>query len=423
MNCASQVNVAINGLSGFASTHHRVISLAEQQGLCRLIGYCDHFPNSETSRTARSRFQLDTRAVPHFSDVETMLGQLGSHCDLVMLPSPIHIHAHDHCVAVERNVPCYLEKPPTLDPEELKSMIELDRFAVKPTRVGFHYMANPQRLHLKERMVRGEFDELEQASMLGLWPRTRSYYKRSDWPGRLTFNGQLLLDSVFGNAMAHFFHGLLFWANQEAVWGWSRATDVEAALYRAHQIEESDTLFAEVKTAHDITLRFAVSHASASRIEPIELLHFSRAKITYEEGLGGRIEWKDGRLEILDLENPDLHYVSILEALRDIRQDPQVTPRVSLADCGTFVDLNALFYIATPQIYTVPARSLRFTDDHIAIERIEEIAKGFVAEGRFPNRRSCSWAQPPGRATANQLSELKSVVYKLGLGEPAASPD
>src|SRR5207237_9307357 len=121
------------------------------------------------------------------------------------------LHAEMHAAATARGLPVYLEKPPTLDHVELEAMIRSDAQARKASLVGFNFIIEKARLSLKERLLAGEFGAVRGATLSALWPRPASYFARNNWGGRLLVDGHVVLDSCFGNAMAHFVHNLLFW--------------------------------------------------------------------------------------------------------------------------------------------------------------------------------------------------------------------
>jgi len=116
-------------------------------------------------------------------------------------------------------------------------------------------------------------------------------------------DGRLVLDSCVGNARAHLVHDALYWCGAE-LWSWGEIAAVRAELYRAHEIEGTDTVFVAAKTAEGVDLRLAATHAVAppagiSR----ERIECEAATITWEAGNrpegGGcwvaTTEWRDGR--------------------------------------------------------------------------------------------------------------------------------
>ena len=142
-------------------------------------------------------------------------------------------------------------------------MIVSDARARKSSLVGFNFIIEKLRLALKERLLAGEFGAVRGATLSALWPRPASYFSRNNWAGRLLIDDRVVLDSCFGNAMAHFVHNLLFWTGGPELFSWAQIAAVRAELYRAHAIEGADTFFVETDTTAGVTMRFALSHACA----------------------------------------------------------------------------------------------------------------------------------------------------------------
>jgi predicted dehydrogenase len=161
--------------------------------------------------------------------------------DLVVVPTPINLHAEMHAAATAFGLPVHLEKPPTLDHAELEQMIAADAHARRASFVGFNFIIEKTRLALKQRLLAGEFGDVRGATLSATWPRPTSYFTRNQWAGRLLVGDQLVLDSCFGNAMAHFVHNLLFWAGNRGLYSWGQPAAVRAELDRAHPIEGADT--------------------------------------------------------------------------------------------------------------------------------------------------------------------------------------
>jgi len=92
-----------------------------------------------------------------FADYRPMLEACHGNLDLVVIPTPIGLHAEMHDAVTARGLPAYVEKPPTLDYAELERMIAADRRSPKASLVGFNFIIEKPRLALKERLLSGEF--------------------------------------------------------------------------------------------------------------------------------------------------------------------------------------------------------------------------------------------------------------------------
>jgi predicted dehydrogenase len=224
------IRIGIVGMGGFAGSHHEAIARLEDRGAARLICTCDPQPDIFVGEKLAWRF--NARGVQVFSDYRSMLEACHRQLDMLVLPTPIQLHAEMHAAATSLGLPVYLEKPPTLDYAELESMIHADARARKSSLVGFNFIIEKMRLSLKERLLAGEFGAIRGATLSALWPRPASYFARNNWAGRLQMDGKMVLDSCFGNAMAHFVHNLLFWTGRPELFSWAQIAAVRAELYR-----------------------------------------------------------------------------------------------------------------------------------------------------------------------------------------------
>ena len=283
-----------------------------------------------------------------------MLDACHRELDVLVVPTPIQLHAEMHRAGVERGLGVYLEKPPTLDFLELEEMISRDRTAKRATLVGFNFIIEQTRLALKRRILAGDFGAVRETRLAAQWPRPTSYFARNGWAGRLlTPEGRIVLDSCFGNAIAHFVHNMLFWAGGPELLSWVAPDKVRAELYRAHTIEGADTFFVEAGTAGGATLRFALSHACAGPTHQTETVVCEKATLHYVVGKVAEVRWADGRVEKSIPPAFDPLVENHREYYRYLRgESPR--PATTLADCRPFVALNDLAYTASGRIAPIP---------------------------------------------------------------------
>ena len=111
-------------MGGFAGSHHNAIAQLEANGHAKLICTCD--PRPENFAQEQETWRLAQRGVGVFSDYRAMLETYHRGLDLVVIPTPINLHAEMHAAATALGLPVYLEKPPTLDHTELEQMIVAD---------------------------------------------------------------------------------------------------------------------------------------------------------------------------------------------------------------------------------------------------------------------------------------------------------
>jgi predicted dehydrogenase len=365
----------------------------------------------------REKLNFVARGVGVFPDYRSMLAACGRDLDLVVIPTPINLHAEMHAAVTALGLPAYLEKPPTLDHAELERMITADSRAGKSSLVGFNFIIEKQRLALKERLLAGEFGGLRGATLSALWPRPASYFQRNDWAGRLMIADRPVLDSCFGNAMAHFVHNLLFWAGGTELFSWAQLAAVRAELYRAHAIEGADTFFVETDTTTGVTMRFALSHACAGTGTQLEMVLCDKAVLRYAVGRQIEVRWNDGRVERIALDPFD----ALVENHRDYYaylRGERPRPATTLTDSRPFVMLNDLAHISSRHIAPIPAelvtavREEKEQKDYLHVASMTAAHENFLVRGVWPGANG--WGRAPGEvATPADLPRFRDTVRAL----------
>ncbi len=415
------VRVAIIGLGGFAQIHHRAILALEREGICRLVAACD--PQPDAFADVQAQLEFEARGVTVYDHYLKVLDTRTGALDLVTLPVPIPLHAEMHRACVERGIAVYLEKPPSLDPAEFDAMLDTERQARRATAIGFHMMADPTRLAVKERIVRGEFGRVRRVTFVGLWPRSSAYYRRNNWAGRLIMDKHLVLDSCVGNAMAHYLNNLCHWAGDDAARSWRAVQSVEAELYRAHPIEGLDTVFARGYFAGGIELRLAATHACAGKAWQREMIECERGVIEYVSPQEIHVRLADGTEEHLAPAAPDLWKESLRSDI-DFVAGRIDAPRQQLAESAAFVGFHTLLYAAAHRIQTVfpPYATVSRNPKGevlVTIEHIEEAIGALRDGGQLPSEARFPWAAAGGAAVAADLARFREVVEAMAAARAA----
>lgn len=409
------LRIGIIGMGGFAGSHHNTVAKLEEGEHSKLVCTCD--PQAASLASSMQSLRLGPRGVSVFSDYRAMLEACHRDLDLVVVPTPINLHAEMHEAVTGRGLPAYIEKPPTLIHAELEKMISADRRAQKSSLVGFNFIIEKPRLALKERLLAGEFGPMSGATLSALWPRPAGYFSRNGWAGKLLIDGRMLLDSCFGNAMAHFVHNMLFWAGAPGLFSWADIAAVQAEFYRVHAIEGPDTFFVEAHTPEGIPIRFALTHAGAGASQHAEVILCERAELHYAVGSHCEVRWNDGRRERTALDPFDCLEENHLDYYRYLRgESPR--PATTLADCRPFVKLNDLAYVSSGRIAPIPAdlvrgvRDEKDQKDYIDVAGIASTIDQFLNLGTWPG--SNGWRRDPGEVvTTADLSRLEGVVGSM----------
>jgi len=406
------VRIGIIGMGGFAGSHHSTVARLEDRGIARLVCTCD--PRAALFTEEQKAWRFAQRGVKVFDDYRAMLEACHGDLDYVATPTPIHLHAVMHEAITARGLPAFVEKPPTLDFAELDRMIAADARARKASLVGFNFIVEKSRLALKERLLSGEFGAIRGGTLSALWPRPSGYFQRNAWCGRLLVDGQVVLDSCFGNAMAHFVHNMLFWTGTPGLYSWAEIAAVRAELYRAHAIEGADTFFVEADLATGCTLRFALSHACSGASTSSETVICEKAILRY--AVGGQIEvsWKDGRSERVASAPFDGLEENHLEYCRYMRGELQ-RPATTLADSRPLVVLNDLAHISSGRILPIPAhlvtlvRDPKEQKDYVNVAGMAKVVDNFLSRGIWPGY--AGWRRDNGEVvTPADLPRFHGVV-------------
>lgn len=406
------IRIGIIGMGGFAGWHHGTVARLEERAQARLMATCD--PQAGAFAEAQQKWRLTQRGVRVFPDYRAMLEACHDSLDLVVVPTPIQLHAEMHEAATAFGLPVYLEKPPTLDYRELERMIVADQRARKSSLVGFNFIVEKPRLALKERLLAGDFGGVRGATLSALWPRPSSYFLRNNWAGRIFMDDRVVLDSCFGNAMAHFVHNMLFWTGGPELFSWAQLAAVRAELYRAHAIEGADTFFVEADTTAGITMRFALSHACAGPSSHVETVLCDRAVLAYEVGSHVEVRWNDGRVERTPLEPFDGLIDNHLEYYRYLRGET-ARPATTLVDSRPFVELNDLAYVSSGRIAPIPSelvsglRDASDQKDYLHVASLAKTVEQFLGRGLWPGANG--WQRQHSEvATPADLPRLPDVL-------------
>jgi predicted dehydrogenase len=400
-------------MGGYAIRHHEAVLALEAAGEARLICTCDPgFENLD-----RPDWRLRERGVHICADYRSMLDCFAADLDVVTIPTPIPLHAEMHAEVVGRGLAAYLEKPPTLDPGELESMIAMDAMAPVPTLVGFNFTTEPVRTSLKARLLKGEFGRLLSAELFGWWPRSAGYYRRAAWAGRLLGDDdRLILDSCLGNGFAHYVHNLLQWAGNRGVDHWASPVDVRANLWRAHPIQGADTAFVEAHTDAGVDLRIALTHACRGREMQGESLRCTEAAIVYHTSGESSITWKDGRKEILPVPRHDGQIENLRALFACLRGERSRLP-TTLQDSRPFVHLHALAYLSAGAIQDFQPEDIVTEsppDGLLEIPWLRAAIGNFLGHGIWPD------GTPDAVFTVDE-NELKRVVGEMARRPKPAS--
>jgi hypothetical protein len=335
----------------------------------------------------------------------------------VATPTPIRLHAEMHEAITAYGLPAYVEKPPTLDFAELDRMIAADTRARKASLVGFNFIVEKSRLALKERLLSGEFGAIRGGTLSALWPRPSGYFARNAWSGRLIIDGHIVLDSCFGNAMAHFVHNMLFWTGTPGLYSWAEIAAVRAELYRAHADRGGRHVLRRGRPGD--RLHPALRALARLRRREHELgdrhLREGDPQVRGRRPDRGLVEGRPGeRISSGPFDGLEENH---LEYCRYMRGEVQ-RPATTLEDSRPLVVLNDLAHVSSGSILPIPAhlvsvsRDEKEQKDYLSVAGMAKTVENFLGRGIWPGY--AGWRRDNGEVvTPADLPRFHGVVRSM----------
>jgi hypothetical protein len=225
-----------------------------------------------------------------------------------------------------------------------------------------------------------------------------------------------------GNALAHYLHNLLFWAEANDVLAWEEATSVRAEMYRAHAIENMDTLFARGACRNGVEVRIAATHACDGEQHIQQWVECEHATIRHTTWQPYQIEWRDGTREELPVAPRDLLADSFTAYFCYLRGETS-RPLTRLTDTRPFVGFYDLAYVAAKQIVPVSREHVTVSPAPdgagacVAINGIRRACETFLSTGRFPSEQNMPWGGSGGEAPMADLELLRRVIDRMAVGD------
>ena len=322
------VSVALVGIGGYGESYVKALLDSPADDNFRVVGMVDPM----AQRCRRLDEIVGRRHIKVHPDLESLY-DASPQIDLVMMATPIHLHAPHTCLALSRGSSVLCEKPAGATVEDATRMLEAESRSVGGfAAIGYQWSFSRAIQALKRDVLTGEFGAPGRLKTIACFPRSVQYFQRNDWAGRVrTDDGTPVFDSPVNNATAHYLHNMLY------LLGPTRETSatplsVQAELYRANEIENYDTAAVRVIVEGGAELLFYTTHAVPIAMGPVLCYEFERAKIYYEaETAGGFVaRFNDGTVRRYGDPNVD-RPVKIWQAIDAVRTGAPLACRVKAA--------------------------------------------------------------------------------------------
>lgn len=384
-----QVSVVLVGIGGYGNMYLRAL-LDPQNVNAYVEGVVDVVPENSNYYQ-----EIIEQNIPVFESLEVFYQE--HNADLAIISTPIHLHKHQSCIAMENGSHVLCEKPATASRKHLQEMIETRDRTGKKLAIGFNWSFTNTIQALKEDILTGEFGKPIRMKSLVLWPRNSDYFNRSSWAGKkFSPNGEMIFDSVANNATAHFLHHL-FYLTGDAIDRSAEIDQLSAELYRANSIETFDTCAVHLLTKNNVEVIYLASHAISNNHRPKYSIEFENAIITYHpEGESSDIvaTFKDGTKKTYqDPENNHLAKLGVMiEAILTNDDNILCGPEAASSHVHAIYGMHQ----SVKDIPTFPSNWISVDEEQklTIVDGLEEVLTECYDQFCLPNDLGIEWSKP-----------------------------
>ncbi len=385
-----RISLALVGIGGYGNTYVNTVLDGWATRTFDLVAAID--PNPAACRRLD---ELKARGVPLFASIEAFYES--RRADLVVLSTPIALHAPQTALACTRGSHVLCEKPLCATMEDAAAMRDArDRFG-RHVAIGYQWSFSAAVQRLKADVLAGDFGRAKRLRTLVLWPRDEAYYARNRWAGaQRDAHGNFVWDSPVNNACAHYLHNMLYVTGERTDRS-AEPVSVTAELYRAHPIENYDTGCVRITTAGGAELLLTVSHATAARVDPTFRYEFERGTVEFAGTPDGEIvaRMTDGTTRNYGSPNAD-RSAKLMLTVEAVRSGAPTVCGIEAAAAHTRCALAA--QESMPQITAFPRELVRVTGEPgrraTTVEGLETVLRRCYDEWRLPSELAVPWARP-----------------------------
>ena len=269
------MNVFIVGIGGYGNNYLNELLTHGTEQSVNITGCADPAPQNCTKLE-----DIKQNGIPLEASLAALYGR-GLKADLVIMSPPIQLHAPLTSLALQHGSAVLCEKPLCATLDEAHAMRTAQQQAGLPVAIGYQWSFADATQMLKKDILSGMFGSARKAKCLILWPRSKAYYSRNNWAGKIsTENGSLIYDSPVNNATAHFLHHMLYLLGP-AVHLSAEPESIEAQCYRANPIQNFDAAAVRVQ-AGGAEILFYTAHCVPTLLNPVMELEFEKGRISFD---------------------------------------------------------------------------------------------------------------------------------------------
>lgn len=386
------MRIALSGIGGYGEGYVAELLSASEKHEVKLIAGIEPYPEH-----CRNLDELKQAGIPIYPSLDAFFNT--EHADLMVISSPIHLHATQTCFSLVHKSNVLCEKPLCAVIQDALWMAETQQKTGLIVGIGYQWSFSAAIQALKQDIMKGIFGRPKRLKTLILWPRLASYYKRNSWAGRIkSDDDKWVLDSPANNAMAHYLHNALYVLG-DIPQASAQPVSVQAELYRANPIENYDTAFLRVMTERDVEILFYGSHAVPENINPTFCFEFEQATVEFPANNGENIiaQFKDGSVRKYGNPNtPGEEWKKLWQTIEAIRTGKPVLCGIEAATAQT-VCINgaqgSTEVISIPQEYIRRDRSGE-ADSLTWVEGLPEAIQKSYSQGCLPSEmKAYPWSK------------------------------
>src|SRR3954454_7423562 len=173
---SDRVSIALVGIGGYGNNFVTALLDAPNQDSFRFAGTIDPSP-----MTCRRLGDLKARSIPLYPNLESFFEK--DRADLVIVSTPLQLHARHTCSAREHGASVLCEKPLCVTLEQAKQMRETRDRMRKHVAIGYQWSFSEAIQRLKADVMSGALGKPKRLKCLVLWPRDEAYYARNKCAG------------------------------------------------------------------------------------------------------------------------------------------------------------------------------------------------------------------------------------------------
>jgi len=402
--------VALVGVHGYGAVHLANVRALQERGRCRLVAIADPVPPSP---------EAIGPGVAVFADLVGLLASVP--VDVVVLCTPIHLHAAPAEAAMRAGADVLLEKPPVPTMAEFVHLQQVCAETGRACQVGFQSLGSAAVAALRTAVATGVLGEVRSIVAEGAWIRPESYFRRSHWVGRRELDGVPVMDGVLTNPFAHAVATALHVDGSDLV---DDVLSVEPDLFHANDIHSDDTSVVRIRTRRGTALTVAATLCAPAEAEPTVTVRGSRcaAVLSYVrdtieiEPVAGQGDPPTG------LAGPHGR-VDLLANLLDHRDDPSIPLLAELSATGSFTAvLDAIRRAPAPAPIPAGCVTRVGVDEqrHVVVRDVRRWIRLAVDRGRTFTELGAPWTRRASVGSDLVLSLLDREIAccRTGLDVP-----